>query len=460
MSAPLPLLLDSADLCLATDLYQLTMAAAYERRRQAGEEEPRATFELWVRRFPNQRNFLVFAGLDQALAALQRLRFGAEQLDYLRSLPAFADVERSFFDTLAEFRFQGDVRALPEGTIFFPGAPVMSVHGSFLEAQIVETLLLSIVNFQSSIASKAARLRLAAGSRARLAEFGGRRAHGPQAATWAARAAFVGGFDATSNLLAGQREGIPVVGTMAHSFVMSFQSEVEAFRHYHEVFPQQSILLVDTYDSLTGVRRALSTGLPFRGIRLDSGDLGELAREARQLLDGAGRSDAEIFVSGDLDERRIAELRAAGAPIDAFGVGTELSTSADAPALSGVYKLVESFRGGRRLLHYKGSRGKVSYPGLKQVVRTYVQGVMEHDRVVPAGEREPTAGAGRRLLRAVMRQGEVIERSSAAEGRRRCLEELETLPLRLRSLEPCRNAPYRVEVDQRLVEALECLETH
>jgi nicotinate phosphoribosyltransferase len=340
---------------------------------------------------------------------------------------------------------------MAEGTVFFPGEPVLSVAGSLLEAQIVETLLLSIVNFQVSIASKAARLRLAAGPRASLAEFGGRRAHGPQAATWAARAAYVGGCDATSNVLAGYRLGIPLVGTMAHSYVMSFEREIDAFRHYQSVYPGHTIHLVDTYDTLEGVRRALATGRPFRGLRLDSGDVAALARETRRLLDEGGRPEALIFASGDLDEHRIARLVAERVPIDSFGVGTELATSYDAPALSGVYKLVETTAGGERELTYKASAGKEMLPGAKQVVRAHdTGGTMTGDRVVPAGAGEPAGG----LLRPVMRAGRILGREDLAAARERCLDQLARLPAPLRALEVA-GEPYPVTFDPAFRELLE-----
>ncbi|MGB3564244.1 MAG: nicotinate phosphoribosyltransferase, partial [Thermoanaerobaculia bacterium] len=322
------------DLSFATDLYELTMAAAYHRL----PTMPRATFELYVRRLPANRNFLVFAGLEQALASLVRMRFTDDQIEHLRSLPAFRDIDGDFFDVLRDFRFAGNVWAMAEGTVFFPGEPVLRVTGNLLEAQLVETLLLSIINFQTTIASKAARVRLAAGSGSQLVEFGGRRAHGPQAAAWAARAAYIGGFDATSNVLAGQRLGIETVGTMAHSYIMVFDREIEAYEHFHSIFHEHSTFLVDTYDTLEGVRQALALDKPFLGIRLDSGDIEHLSKETKKLLDEAGRSEAEIFVSGDLDEVSIAALVAAGAPVDTFGVGTRLTTSPDAPYLGGIYK--------------------------------------------------------------------------------------------------------------------------
>lgn len=439
---PSTLTLGDGDLALATDLYQLTMAAAYHALGDGGDSPERATFELWVRRFPRNRCFLVLAGVEQALASLAAMRFRGEQIDYLRGLDAFAAVPQSFFDRLAAFRFRGGVAAMAEGTIFFPGEPVLRVTGSLFEAQIVETLLLSIVNFQTLIASKAARLRLAArlrpaDGRRSVAEFGGRRAHGPQAALWAARAAYIGGVDSTSNVLAGQRLGIPVVGTMAHSYVMSFRREVDAFRHYQSVYPDHAVHLVDTYDSLEGVRQALATDRPFAGIRLDSGDLLELSRAARRILDQGGCTDARIFASGDLDERKIEALLAAGAPIDAFGVGTELSTSFDAPALSGVYKLVETRVDGERRLTHKKSAGKATYPGAKQVLRRLGEdGTMAGDRVLPLESAAAAARPGESpLLHEAFRAGEALAGAGLAAARERCLAGLERLPAAQRRLD-------------------------
>ena len=475
---PATLSLCDGDLSLATDLYQLTMAAAYHAAaEESGEPLPRATFELWVRRLPPHRRFLVFAGLEQALASLQALRFHRGQIDYLRRLPPFRGVAASFFDRLAAFRFRGDVRAMPEGTAFFPDEPVLAVDGDLVEAQLVETLLLSIVNFQTAIASKAARLRLAAdlapgaaagedgaararpepGSGARIAEFGSRRAHGPQAAVWAARAARVGGVDSTSNVAAGFHAGIPVVGTMAHSFIMAHEREVDAFRRYQSTFPGHTILLVDTYDTLEGVRCALDSGGPFDGIRLDSGDLDALSRAARRMLDDGGRSDATIFASGDMNEHKIATLRRAGAPIDAYGVGTQLATSADAPYLNGIYKLVEISRGGRTRETFKASAGKVTYPGPKQVVRETARHgdteVMVGDRLVRRRDEDGFPPA-QRLLVPVMRAGELVAPPpDAAAARSRCLAELARLPADLTSLADD-GEPYPVVVDPGLEELL------
>lgn len=426
---PVTLTLSDGDLSIATDLYQLTMAAAYF----AKGALPRATFELTVRRMPRERNFLVFAGLEQVLASLQRLHFDSDQLGYLAHLPPFAKVNPRFFEALSRFRFRGDVWAFREGTVFFPQEPVLRVTGDLIEAQLVETLILSIVNFQTTIASKAARLRLAAGPERGLAEFGSRRAHGPAAATWVARAAYLAGFDSTSNVLAGQKLGIPVVGTMAHSFVLSRENETEAFTEYLDLFPHHAIQLVDTFDTLEGVRRAISLGRPFLGIRLDSGDLATLSKRARKLLDEAGYHDAKIFASGDLEERRIAELLEEGAPIDSFGIGTEIATSADAPALSGIYKLVEIERHGSRIPTWKASECKSTYPGVKQVLRRSQGGVLRGDRVVLAESNAPEGDEA--LLHPVIKAGRLVEEDSLEAARDRCLRNLESLPPSLRTLD-------------------------
>ncbi|MGH9381563.1 MAG: nicotinate phosphoribosyltransferase [Thermoanaerobaculia bacterium] len=440
-----PLTLEEGDLAFATDLYQLTMAAVYHRR----APERRGSFELFVRSLPRDRNFLVFAGLEQALAALRQLAFGDEQIAYLRSLQPFQGVTDSFFDALCAFRFRGNVTAMPEGTIFFPEEPVLRVTGSLLEAQIVETLLLSTVNFQTMVASKAARVRLAAEGIG-LAEFGGRRAHGPQAATWVARAAYLAGFDSTSNVLAGQRLGIPVTGTMAHSFILAFESESEAFRNYVETFPQHTTFLVDTYDSLDGVRHALELGVPFAAVRLDSGDLAALSRAVRELLDEAGRRDVKVFASGDLNERKIARLRAERVPIDAFGVGTQLATSADAPYVGGIYKLVDVEVNGEVVPRQKLSAGKRTWPGKKQVYRLTVDGRMAGDRITLADD-EP-AGGEEPLLEPVMVEGRLLVHPTLETARERCRTQLDALPEPLRRLESAIH-PYPVERDPGLERA-------
>ncbi len=350
---------------LTTDLYELTMAAAYFDSRI----DDRATFELFVRRLPRNRSFLLAAGLEQVLDYLASLRFSADQIDYLRNQPAFGNVSREFFDYLAGFRFTGDVWAMREGACVFAMEPMLRVTAPIIEAQIVETFLLSTINFQTMIASKAARVVTAARGRS-IIEFGTRRAHGTEAGLFAARAAYIGGSIGTSNVEAGHLFGIPTFGTLAHSFVMSFDNEDEAFHAFLKVFPETATILVDTYDTIAAVERlARDFGPIIPAVRLDSGDLLELSIRVRHILDKAGMQATKIFASSDLNEDRIADLIARGAQIDAFGVGTELATSYDSPALSAVYKLVSLEQNGRIDMKIKLSEGKATFPGAKQVWR-------------------------------------------------------------------------------------------
>jgi nicotinate phosphoribosyltransferase len=322
---------------LLTDLYELTMSAGYF---AAGISHQVATFELSIRRLPSHRNFVIVAGLPQVVEYLLGFRFASEEIDYLRSLPQFARVSASFFERLRDVRFTGDLFSVPEGAPLFAGEPVLNVRAPIIEAQIPETYLLATIGFQTLIATKAARVAQAAGGRA-VVEFGTRRAHTPEAGVLAGRAAYIGGCIGTSNTLTGFRTGVPVYGTAAHSWVLAFPSELEAQRQLQELLGPNTIYLIDTYDTVEGARIAASLGRPLWGVRLDSGDLIELSRAVRRILDDAGLPDAKIMASGDLNEYRIREIVAAGAPIDAFGVGTELATSADAPSLGVVYKLVE-----------------------------------------------------------------------------------------------------------------------
>ena len=353
---------------LIVDLYELTMAAGYFENRY----NPWSTFEIFVREMPPHRSYLVSAGLQQAVEYLLHLRFTPAEIDYLRGLPVFKHVSSEFFDFLGEFRFTGDVWAIPEGQIYFPGEPLLRVSAPIIQAQIVETFLLSTFNFQSMIATKASRVVYAAHSDGRergVLEFGSRRAHGPEASLLAARASYIAGCMGTSNVLAGMKFGIPVYGTAAHSWTMAFPTEAEAFRAYHRVFPESTILLIDTYDVLEGARRATHLGPGIRGVRIDSGDLLRVSRQVRRILDDAGLHRAIIVASGDLNEYRIKELVDQGAPIDAFGVGTQMVTSEDAPSLGGIYKLVEQIIDGRVRYRAKFSLNKATYPGKKQVFR-------------------------------------------------------------------------------------------
>jgi nicotinate phosphoribosyltransferase len=370
------------------------MAAGYF---EAGKSAELGAFELSIRRLPKNRDYVLIAGLEQALEYLINLGFTGAGIDYLRSLPQFARASPGFFDRLREFRFTGDVFAVPEGTVLFAGEPIMMVHAPMIEAQIPETYLLSTLTFQTLIATKASRMVTQAHGRG-VVEFGTRRAHTPEAGVLGARAAYIGGCIGTSNTLAGFRFGVPVMGTCAHSWVMSYPSEQEAFRRLQEVLGPLTIQLVDTYDSIEGTRRAAALGRPLWGIRLDSGDFAALSKQARAILDAAGLQDAKIMASGDLDEARIGELVAAGAPIDAFGVGTELATSADAPSMGAIYKLVEI--SGRPTA--KWSADKASLPGSKQLFRYPDRDVLAlTDEVCPKGAEA--------LLRPVILKGKLVE---------------------------------------------------
>jgi nicotinate phosphoribosyltransferase len=370
-------------LALATDLYELTMTAGYYSKGLMG----RATFELHVRSLPPHRSFLVAAGLEQALEYLERLKFTNEDIAFLRDLPPFEGVPAAFFDDyLPRFRFTGTVWAIEEGTPVFPPAPILRVTAPLPEAQLVETVLLAYVGFQTSIASRAVRMVNAAEGRP-VVEFGSRRSHGVEAGLYAARAALIGGCAATSNVEAARRFGEPASGTMAHSWVMAHADEDSAFRDFADIFGTHAVLLLDTYDTLNATRRIVASGLKPSGVRLDSGDLDATSRAVRRILDDGGLNATNIFASGDLDEWRIAELVGSGAPIDAFGVGGALSTSSDAPLLGAVYKIVALARNGHTAAPMmKRSPGKETLPGIKQVWRTYVDGTAAGDMIGLADE--------------------------------------------------------------------------
>ena len=425
---------------LFTDLYELTMLRAYW---ELGLEEE-AVFSLFVRRLPAERNFLVACGVVDLLRELETFRFDGDDLAYLAS----QGFPQPMLERLEDFRFEGDVYALPEGTPFFANEPIVEVVAPIAQAQVIETLVLNQIGFQTIVASKAARIVEAAQGRS-VIDFGGRRAHGLDAAVKAARAAYVAGAVATSNVLAGRTYGIPVAGTMAHSFVQAYAHEAEAFRSFAEIFPE-TVLLVDTYDTLGGVRKVIALAqelggaFKVRAIRLDSGDLLALSREARALLDAAGLASVDIFASGGLNEDRIAKLVASGAPIDGFGVGTDLVVSTDAPALDIVYKLTEYGGKGRLKL----STDKRTLPGRKQVFRRFSGGVMTRDVIGRHDEALP----GAPLLTQVMRQGASMAPSETLDDiQTRCRKEIAGLPAALRELAPA-EPPFAVEVSAALSE--------
>lgn len=431
----------AANAALLTDLYELTMSASYHSRGMTGE----ATFDLFVRDLPERRNFLVVCGIAQALEYLEALHFDDESIQYLASLEIFDD---SFLECLRKLRFSGDVWAIPEGEIAFAKEPIVRVTAPLIEAQIVESFLLNCITFQTMVASKAARVSIAAGDR-KFLDFSLRRDHGADAGLKAARAAYIAGAFATSNVLAGKMFGIPVSGTMAHSYVMAFETEMDAFRAFARDFPEQAILLIDTFDVEQGARRAVavaselaSEGVKLKGVRIDSGDLAALARSVRTILDASGFTETQIILSGDLDEYRVKEILDAGVPVDVFGVGTQMGTSADSPFLGGVYKLVAE-AGAPKV---KLSAGKVTLPGVKQVHRLSEGTTISED--VIALEDEEVAG-GRPLLEPVMAGGRRTRPDeSLGEVRERCARAIAQLPESLRSLEG--GEAYPVSASQRL----------
>jgi nicotinate phosphoribosyltransferase len=440
-------LLDAAEVSLLSDLYELTMAASYYRE---GLDRP-AVFELFARRLPPHRSWLLAAGIGPTLRLVSKMRFADPELEYLREL-GFAE---DFLEHLADFRFSGDVAAIPEGSLCFADEPLVRVTGPRIEAQLLETLLLNQINFQTMVATKAARVVLAAGGGEpgqgdRVIDFSPRRDHGIDAAMKVARSAAIAGCAGTSNVAAAQRYGLTPMGTMAHSYVLSFPTELEAFRAFLRAFPERGILLVDTFAIAQGVRTAIEaareTETVLSGVRIDSGDLEACALRARELLDEAEMPETEIIVSGDLEEVRIAELVASGAPIDRFGVGTDLGTSRDSPVVNGVYKLVADanpdggWHGVRKL-----SANKETLPGPKQVFRRFENGKLAGDVVAAEDE----AVEGEPLLVPFMEGGEIVRTETIEQMRDRADASLRSLPEHLRPPEPA-DSEYPVEISARL----------
>ena len=401
----------------------------------------RATFELFVRRLPRNRAYLVAAGLDQALDYLEALTFSGEDIAWLRDQPAFRRVPSAFFEYLSAFRFSGDVWAMREGTPFFPMEPLLRVSAPIAEAQLVETALLAILNFQTAIASKATRIVHAAADRP-VMEFGARRAHGLEAALLAARAAYLAGCVGTSFVEAGRKFGVPLSGTMAHSWILAASSEADAFTSYADLFDQHTVLLLDTFDVDAAVTTLIDAGLRPQGVRIDSGDLAAVSRSVRDRLDRAGLASTRIIVSGDLDEWKIADLVKSGAPVDTFAVGTALATSDDAPALGGVYKLVELEAHGIVRKVRKRSEGKATWPGAKQVWRSEQSDIAIRDLIALVDE-APPPGA-KPLLEPAMKEGiRTTPRRSLADIRQHCRDATSALPSRLRG--PAFDVSYPVE---------------
>jgi nicotinate phosphoribosyltransferase len=427
---------------LLTDLYQLNMMQAYL---DHGETET-AVFEFFVRKLPPRRNFLIAAGLEQAIDFLENLHFSAEDINWLAQTGRFG---KQLLAHLADFRFTGDVHAMPEGTVFFANEPILRVTAPLPQAQLAETRLINILHFQSLIASKAARMMLAAPGKT-LIDFGLRRAHGAEAGLMAARASYIAGFTGTATILAEKLYGIPTFGTMAHSFIQAFDNESVAFENFAQSRPQNLTFLIDTYDTEAAAQKVVALaprlkarGITIRSVRLDSGDLITLSKSVRRILDAGGLADVKILASGGLDEDGIAEMLRAGAPIDSFGVGTSLTTSSDAPALDCAYKLQEYAGLPRRKL----SAGKATWPGRKQVWRRYgSDGRMAGDVLSIEDDKQ----TGEPLIHLVMQGGRRVASSpSLAEIRAHAARELERLPEPLRRLEP--GAAYSAQVSDTLV---------
>ncbi|HEX2200864.1 MAG TPA: nicotinate phosphoribosyltransferase [Gammaproteobacteria bacterium] len=427
---------------LLTDLYQLTMLAGYFDRRM----EATAVFELFVRKLPDCRNFLLFAGLEQTLAFLERLRFTPKELDWIKRSGRF---KPAFIDYLAALEFTGDVAAMPEGTVFFANEPVLRVVAPLPQAQLVETRLINLIHFQTLIASKAARLVLTAPGKL-LVDFGLRRAHGAEAGLLAARAGYIAGMAGTATALAAPLFDIPIAGTMAHAFIQAHDEELAAFEHFARAQPDNVVLLIDTYDTEAAASKVVELaghlaeeGIPIKGVRIDSGDLAEHARKVRKILDDGGHPEITIFASGNLDEYALAELMKKEAPIDGFGIGTHLDTSADRPYLDYVYKLQEYAGIARR----KRSEGKATWPGRKQVYRYCDgQGRLAYDLLTLEADPHP----GEPLIKPVMRAGKrLTSPESLSQIRNRLAEGLASLPERLRSLEQA-TPPYEVRVSEAI----------
>lgn len=422
---------------LLTDLYQLTMLQSYHRESM----DDTAVFELFVRKLPAARHFLLAAGLEQVLAYLEQFRFSPEECNWLAHTGRF---DPAFVDYLAEMRFTGEAHAVPEGTVFFPDEPVLRITAPLPEAQIVETRIINLIQFQTMIASKAVRSVLAAPGKL-LVDFGLRRAHGAEAGVLAARAGYIAGLAGSSNVLTCKTLGIPMYGTMAHSYIMAHDDESLSFEHFARSHPKDVVLLIDTYDTERGAAKVTELapalakyGAEVKAVRLDSGDLLALSKSVRGILDRGGLSQTGIFASGDLDEYEVQRLLQNGAPIDGFGIGTRLITSADHPYLNCAYKLQEYAGKPRR----KYSSGKQTWPGRKQVYRNYSDdGIMQYDILTLENDKRD----GTPLLIPVMRGGKRLDAAESLEQiRRRCAEQIAAFPENLRSLEGPADYPVKI----------------
>lgn len=422
------------NMILSTDFYQLTMGAAYYQynlENHIDEKDDIATFELFVRSLPKNRNYLIFAGLEQAIYYLLNAKFNERTIEFLRNKKVFKNIDQSFFNEyLPNFKFNIDLWSMKEGNFFFPNEPILRIRGPLLHAQLAETHVLNVINFQTLIASKASRIRNIAPNKT-LLEFGTRRSHSPLAGVYAARASYIAGFNGTSNVIADLEFGINSTGTMAHSFVQKFEREEDSFTAYFDIYDNNTILLIDTYNTEKGAEKSIQFGNGIKGVRIDSGDLGGQAKKVRKILDNAGSEKVLIVASSDLNEYKIKKLIDENAPIDAFGVGTELATSSDDPTISGVYKLVEY----KNEAKIKVSEDKITFPGTKQVFRVFnKKGAFKED--ILALENEPIPTNSEALLELIMKNGKIETKlPKIDEIQQFYLENIKKLPQTYKKLE-------------------------
>jgi nicotinate phosphoribosyltransferase len=446
--------INEQNLILSTDFYELTMGAAYYQYNldnNIKEEDDIAVFELFVRQLPKNRNYLIFAGLEQVIHYLQNARFSERTIEFLRKKDVFKKIDSSFFDDyLPKFKFKLDVWAMREGNFFFPNEPIMKIQGPMFHAQLAETYILNIINYQTIVASKASRIKNVAQDKT-LLEFGTRRSHSPLAGVYAARASYIAGFNGTSNVIADIELGINSSGTMAHSFVQRFNNEMESFDVYNDIYGDNSIFLIDTYDTEQAANKITKFKNSIKAVRIDSGDLVDHSKKVRKILDENGCEKVLIVASSDLNEYRIKEILDKNAPIDAFGIGTELTTSRDDPAIAGVYKLIEY----NRKPKIKISEDKLTYPGKKQIYRVYnKQGEFKEDFLML--DNEPTPPDSEALLITVMENGKLIyELPNLDEIQQFYLSNIKKLPDKYKSLDE--NSIFKLRISKKLSELINSL---
>jgi nicotinate phosphoribosyltransferase len=449
MKNPKSAFINDQNLILSTDFYQLTMGAAYYQYNldnNIKEKDDIAVFNYFVRKYPKNRNYLIFAGLEQVIHYLQNARFSEKTIEFLRKKDVFKEIDSSFFDDyLPKFKFMLDVWAMREGNFFFPNEPIIKIQGSMFHAQMAETYILNVINYQTIVASKASRIKNIAKQKI-LLEFGTRRSHSPLAGVYAARASYIAGFNGTSNVIADIELGINSSGTMAHSFVQRFDNEMESFDVYTNIYGDNSILLIDTYDTEQAAKKISKFKNSIKAVRIDSGNLVEHSKKVRKILDENGCEKVQIVASSDLNEYKIKKILESNAPIDAFGVGTELATSRDDPTIAGVYKLIEY----NHKPKIKISENKLTNPGKKQIYRIYnKQGEFKDDVITL--DNEPAPPNSEALLIPVMKEGILItELPDLKNIQQYYIKNIEKLPNKFKELDE--NHIFKVRISKKLSE--------